>query len=139
MNGIEEDLCLRCNKFREDWEHVWLGEANEEEVSAMIKNAVYEYELKLIEEKKKEEAEIVRDINFEFIRILEQPSVVLIGKNREWELLGGVYNHNFNKISKRKDYKRAIENLWCYCYEQIRLKIWKKRCETIYEIEKERV
>ncbi|CAB4440352.1 unnamed protein product [Rhizophagus irregularis] len=96
INGIEEDLCLRCNKFREDWEHVWLCEANEEEVSAMIKNAVYEYELKLIEEKKKEEAEIVRDINFEFIRILEKTSVVLIGKNREWELLGGVYNHNFN-------------------------------------------
>ncbi|PKK78857.1 hypothetical protein RhiirC2_769788 [Rhizophagus irregularis] len=80
INGIEEDICLRCNKFREDWEHVWLCEANEEE-------------------------------NFR--------------KNREWELLRGVYNHNFNKISKRKDYKRAIENLWYY--EHIRLKKYGKK------------
>ncbi|PKY49186.1 hypothetical protein RhiirA4_465051 [Rhizophagus irregularis] len=63
--GIMEDICPRC---------------------ALIKNSIYEYEMKLIEEKKRE-AEIVRDINFEFIRILEQPSLVILGKNREWELL----------------------------------------------------
>ncbi|PKB94837.1 hypothetical protein RhiirA5_437941 [Rhizophagus irregularis] len=90
---------------------------NDIEVNVLIKNSVYDYELKLLEEKKNEEAEIVRDINFEFIRILKQPSKILLGKNREWELL------------------RVIE---CYCYEQIRSKIWKTRCDFVYEIEKDR-
>ncbi|PKC56103.1 hypothetical protein RhiirA1_474505 [Rhizophagus irregularis] len=62
---------------------------NDIEVNVLIKNSVYDYELKLLEEKKNEEAEIVRDINFEFIRILKQPSKILLGKNREWELLRG--------------------------------------------------
>ncbi|CAB4435846.1 unnamed protein product [Rhizophagus irregularis] len=41
-------------------------------------------------------------------------------------------------ISKRKDYKLIVENLWCYCYEQIRSKIWVNRCEFVAEIEKDR-
>lgn len=51
-NRIEEKLCPRCEKFNEDWEHIWICEANEVEVSLLIKNSIYEYKLKLIEEKK---------------------------------------------------------------------------------------
>ncbi|PKY53511.1 hypothetical protein RhiirA4_471776 [Rhizophagus irregularis] len=63
---IDEELCPRCGKLDEDWEHIWICEANEME---------------------NEEAVKVREINFEFIRILEQPSTVLLGKNRYWELI----------------------------------------------------
>ncbi|PKY55292.1 hypothetical protein RhiirA4_474637 [Rhizophagus irregularis] len=89
VNGIPEELCPRCKKSNEDWEHIWTCEANEIEV--------------------------------------------------KWELLRGVYNNNFNKISKRKDYKSVIEDLWCFCYEKIRSRIWIKRCEIVAEIEKKEV
>ncbi|POG74278.1 hypothetical protein GLOIN_2v1771490 [Rhizophagus irregularis DAOM 181602=DAOM 197198] len=56
VNGIPEELCPRCKK------------TNEIEVSDLIKESIYEYETKMIDEKKSEEAAIVRDINFDFIR-----------------------------------------------------------------------
>ncbi|GBC14259.2 hypothetical protein GLOIN_2v1771490 [Rhizophagus irregularis DAOM 181602=DAOM 197198] len=57
VNGIPEELCPRCKK------------TNEIEVSDLIKESIYEYETKMIDEKKSEEAAIVRDINFDFIRV----------------------------------------------------------------------
>ncbi|PKY56530.1 hypothetical protein RhiirA4_549274 [Rhizophagus irregularis] len=137
VNGIINDLCPRCKTVSEDWDHVWICETNEIEIEDLIKRSICEYEQKLLEENRNEEVNILKEIMFDFIRILEQPSLILIGKKREWELLRGVYNENFNKISKKKDIRKVIENLWIYCYENIRSRIWRKRCEVVADIEKE--
>jgi transcription initiation factor IIE alpha subunit len=71
---------------------------------------------------------------------MDQQSQVLIGKKMVWELLRGVYNDNFNKIAKEKgEKKKVVKNLWNFYYENIRPKIWLKRCEVVAELEKERV
>jgi hypothetical protein len=31
-----------------------------------------------------------------------------------------------------------IEELWCFCYENIRLKIWDKRCKDVVAIEEKK-
>lgn len=59
-----------------------------------------------------------------------------MGYNREWELLRGIYNKNFNLISKLKEEQQVINNLWNFCYMEIRNKIWLKRCDEVIEIEK---
>ncbi|PKY56045.1 hypothetical protein RhiirA4_476029 [Rhizophagus irregularis] len=56
-----------------------------------------------------------------------------------WELLRRVYNENFNKIPNRKDYKKVIENLWGFCYDNIKSQIWLKRCDDVAEIEKDEI
>lgn len=53
-------------------------------------------------------------------------------------MLRGLYNTNFNNISKKKEYNEIIEGLLCFCYENIRLRIWNKRCEEVAEIEEKR-
>ncbi|POG78765.1 hypothetical protein GLOIN_2v1870331 [Rhizophagus irregularis DAOM 181602=DAOM 197198] len=76
VNGI---INPRCKTVSEDWDH-----------EDLIKRSICEYEQKLLEENRNEEVNILKEIMFDFIRILEQPSLVLIGKKREWELLRGV-------------------------------------------------
>lgn len=49
-----------------------------------------------------------------------------MGKDRYRELIRGIYNQNFNTIVKEKNYKKVIENLWVYFYDQIRINIGKK-------------
>lgn len=46
---------------------------------------------------------------FDFIRVMDQQSQVLIGKKRVWELLRGVYNDNFNKIAKEKGKRKLLK------------------------------
>ncbi|PKK69257.1 hypothetical protein RhiirC2_781226 [Rhizophagus irregularis] len=105
--GITDEMCKRCNKnLLEDWEHVWKCEMNEADIDTIIKESIYEFESKLIKENNKKDVELLREFNFDFIRIIEQPSVILRGKSRAWELFRG--------IKKR---------------------IWIKRCEEIAEIE----
>ncbi|EXX62480.1 uncharacterized protein OCT59_027137 [Rhizophagus irregularis] len=66
---------------------------------------------------------------------MDQPSLVLIGKKRIWKFLRGAYN--FNKISNKQKTKKVIEDMWIFCYNQFRLKIWNQRCEIVSEIEKD--
>jgi hypothetical protein len=47
-----------------------------------------------------------------------------------------VYNNKFNEITNKKDYRLVIEELWNFCYEQLRIKIWLKRVEEVIKIEK---
>ncbi|PKY42713.1 hypothetical protein RhiirA4_417693 [Rhizophagus irregularis] len=55
------------------------------------------------DENNNEVVELLREINFDFIRIIEQPSVILKGMNRAWEIVRGVYNANFNDLSNKKE------------------------------------
>ncbi|PKC14087.1 hypothetical protein RhiirA5_409828 [Rhizophagus irregularis] len=88
------------------------------------------------DENNNEEVELLREINFDFIRIIEQPSVILRGMNRAWEIVRGVYNANFNNLSNKKEGKKIVKKLWNFIYEEIKKRIWIKRCEDIAEIEK---
>ncbi|PKC66955.1 hypothetical protein RhiirA1_394086 [Rhizophagus irregularis] len=56
--------------------------------------------------------------------------------NRAWEIVRGVYNTNFNKLSNKKESKEVVKKLWDFIYEEIKRRIWIKRCEDIAELEK---
>jgi hypothetical protein len=58
INRINEELYPRCEKLNEDWEHIWICEANEMKVSTLVKNAVYEYENNLMNNQENERSRI---------------------------------------------------------------------------------
>ncbi|CAB4436598.1 unnamed protein product [Rhizophagus irregularis] len=73
-----------------------------------------------------DQAAMVRNINIAFSSILFDQSLILLGKTRERELLRGVYNNRFNKITNDKDERKMIFSLWVYCYEELKNKFGKK-------------
>ncbi|CAB4430220.1 unnamed protein product [Rhizophagus irregularis] len=106
-------------------------------IKEIAEESIHKYE-KLLEEKgKTEEIKILRNFNFDFITILLQPSMILLGKNRIWELLRGVFNNNFNKLTKKKEEKDVIKSLWKFVYEEFRTRIWLSRCDEVTRLEKE--
>ncbi|CAB4402619.1 unnamed protein product [Rhizophagus irregularis] len=70
--------------------------------------------------------------------ILNQQSEILLGKSKDWELIRGVFNNRFNKISSKIEVKNLIDDLWYFCYDQCRINIWNKRCDKVNEIEKKK-
>ncbi|RGB28858.1 hypothetical protein C1646_767297 [Rhizophagus diaphanus] len=95
VNMKDSEICIRCEKEAEDWDHVWTCEAND---------------------------------------ILIEKSSILLDKTMN----GNFYNNRFNKISNDKEEKKVIFNLWVYHYNQLKVKIWIKRCEEVVEIERKR-
>ncbi|PKY47335.1 hypothetical protein RhiirA4_462488 [Rhizophagus irregularis] len=71
----------------------------------------------------------------QFLTILESPSIILRGRSRKWELIRGIFNDNFNNISKNKEDKRIIKELWNFIYDEIKSRIWIPRCEEIKRLE----
>ncbi|GET00470.1 hypothetical protein GLOIN_2v1488717 [Rhizophagus clarus] len=106
VNRIDSALCPSCEKKEEDWEHVWTCECNISTIRKIIEEAVYDYELLLKKEERLEEVAIIQEYNFNFISILYEKSLILIDRTREWELLRGIYNNRFNRISRKKKYKQ---------------------------------
>ncbi|GBB85697.1 hypothetical protein RclHR1_12190001 [Rhizophagus clarus] len=126
----------RCGKAEEDWEHIWICESNEYMIRQIIEEAIYDYEILLKEEERLDEVAIIQGYNFNFISILYEKSLILTDHTREWELLRGIYNNRFNRILKKKDDQKVIKALWEVCYDNLKKKIWNKRCENVNEIEK---
>ncbi|GBC52933.2 hypothetical protein GLOIN_2v1772873 [Rhizophagus irregularis DAOM 181602=DAOM 197198] len=60
---------------------------------------------------------------------------VLIGKEKYWELIRRVYNCKFNTISKDKDEKEMMNELWMFCFDALKKEFWIKRCNEVNEIE----
>ncbi|PKY53813.1 hypothetical protein RhiirA4_472233 [Rhizophagus irregularis] len=104
----------------EDWDHIWICECNSWTMKELIES-INEYELELLKGKILEEIKILRFINMDFIQVLYQPSLVLIGKSRIWELLRGVYNNNFNILSNKKDHKK-LKNCGVFFMKNLGLK-----------------
>lgn len=77
-------------------------ERNEANLEEILYEAINEYEEILISKDKIDEVELFRDINISFIEIMLHQSDILIGYNRIWELLRGVYNRKFKKKGKKK-------------------------------------
>jgi hypothetical protein len=99
INGIDDQMCPRCKKEIEDWNHVWRCENNVCTVREVIERAIEEYEVFLEEKQRMEELVILRDINISFIQVLFERSEILIGVTKECELLRGIYNNRFNDLS----------------------------------------
>ncbi|PKB99523.1 hypothetical protein RhiirA5_429552 [Rhizophagus irregularis] len=94
----------------EDWDHVWVCEANEFEVEEIIRNSIHEF----------------------------NDGSKITCSNRKEKGLGTIYNDNFNKITNKKEHNLDLKNLWNFCYDKVRSKVWLKRCEFFAELEKER-
>ncbi|POG80787.1 uncharacterized protein OCT59_013976 [Rhizophagus irregularis] len=135
-NKIESTKCLRCGeKEEENWEHVWICEDNEASIDEIIQESPYKLEILLKKQDKYKDIEILRDILCQFLIILESPSVILKGKSRKWELIRGIFNDNFNNISKNKEDKRIIKELWNFIYDEIKRRIWIPRCKEVKRLE----
>ncbi|PKY51335.1 hypothetical protein RhiirA4_468305 [Rhizophagus irregularis] len=136
VNKIDNPFCRRCDKKEEEtWEHMWICEDNEFKIEEIAQESIYRYEKWLEENDRNDEVKILRKFNFDFIRIIEQPSIILLGKNRIWEIVRGVYNNNFNKLSNLKEEKALIKNLWNFLYEELKNRIWIPRCDEVKRIE----
>lgn len=54
-------------------------------IDELLKTSLCDYEQRLMKMNKYEELDIVKDIVFDFIKIIDKPSLILIGKKRIWE------------------------------------------------------
>ncbi|PKC12753.1 hypothetical protein RhiirA5_372843 [Rhizophagus irregularis] len=134
-NKINSPICIRCGKEEEVWEHVWVCEANEFSIDEIIQESPYRFELELEAHGKNKEIEILRDHLCNFLMILESPSLILQGKSRKWELIRGIFNDKFNDLSKIKEEKTTIKELWNFIYDELKKRIWIPRCEEIKFLE----
>lgn len=137
LEMIKSTVCRRCKKDEESWDHIWICEDNESTIKEIAEESMHKYEMLLEEKDKTEEIKILRNFNVDFIKILLQPSLILLGKNRIWELLRGVFNDNFNRLTKKKEEKDVIKGLWNFIYEEFRTRIWLSRCDEVARLEKE--
>ncbi|PKB93942.1 hypothetical protein RhiirA5_439962 [Rhizophagus irregularis] len=94
-----------CKNGVEDWDHLWICETNELTI--------------------KEVLELL-------ISNLEE---ILLGKEKYWEFIRGVYNRKFNTLSKDKDEKEVVNELWIFCFNALKNEFWNKRCNEVNEIE----
>jgi len=111
VNGIDDNICPRCDKEIEDWDHVWVCECNEFTIREIIEQSIVDFEEKLQEVEDVDGIEILRDCNIPFIQCLYEKSQVLLGCTREWEMLKGIYNNAFNEISNSKEMKKIVFDL----------------------------
>ncbi|PKY60418.1 hypothetical protein RhiirA4_484102 [Rhizophagus irregularis] len=105
VNKIETDQCIRCKNGVEDWDHLWICETNELTIKEVLKLSISNFE------------------------------EILLGKEKYWELIRGVYNRKFNTLSKDKDEKEVINELWIFCFNALKNEFWNKRCNEVNEIE----
>ncbi|PKK62265.1 hypothetical protein RhiirC2_717830 [Rhizophagus irregularis] len=120
VNMIETDQCIRCKNGVENWDHLWICEKNELTIKEVIERSISDFEEHLLNEEKHEEVKLLQNMNFSFLKILYEKSEVLIGKDKYWELIRGVYNGKFNKVSKDKDEKELINELWVFCFNALK-------------------
>ncbi|UZO02583.1 uncharacterized protein OCT59_021062 [Rhizophagus irregularis] len=134
-NKIESSRCIRCKKYEEDWEHVWICESNDYSIDEIIQESPYKYEVLLEANNKYDDIKILRNHLCNFLTLIESPSLILIGKSRKWELLRGIFNNNFNYLSKIKEEQRVIKDLWNFIYDEIKNRLWILRCEEVKRLE----
>lgn len=122
VNRIESKICIRCKKEIENWEHLWICENNEYTLKELIGRILLEYEQKIKKKQKDDKIEISNKINISFINILNEKSEILIGKEKIWELIRGVYNNKFNNLTKfnSKEVRLVVDELWEFCYDRMR-------------------
>ncbi|PKY35580.1 hypothetical protein RhiirB3_456574, partial [Rhizophagus irregularis] len=135
VNKIETDQCIRCKNGVEDWDHLWICEINELTIKEVLKLSISNFEESLLKEEKHEKIKFLQNINFSFLKILYEKSEVLLGKEKYWELIRGVYNRKFNTLSKDKDEKEVINELCSFCFNALKKEFWNKMCNEVNEIE----
>uniref|UniRef100_U9UA15 Reverse transcriptase domain-containing protein n=2 Tax=Rhizophagus irregularis TaxID=588596 RepID=U9UA15_RHIID len=114
-NKIEDNKCIRCKENEiESWEHIWICNDNESTLNEIIYDSLNLFEQQLKNSNQEENIEILRNFSFDFLNVLESPSVVLRGKSRIWEL---------------------IRELWRFTYNEIKNRIWIPRCNEVKRLE----
>ncbi|RGB33433.1 hypothetical protein C1646_761733 [Rhizophagus diaphanus] len=99
-NQIINNKCRRCKKNEiESWEHIWICEDNKKSLEEIAQESIYIFEETLINNERTKDVEILNKYNYDFIHLILEPSTVLMGKNRLWEILRGVYNNNLNDLT----------------------------------------
>ncbi|PKY33552.1 hypothetical protein RhiirB3_394891 [Rhizophagus irregularis] len=93
----------------ETWDHIWCCEDNEATLDEIVRESIHKYEEYLNKNDRKEDIMILRNHNVNFITILEERSNILLGKSRIWELLRGVFNDRFNKLTNIKEEQIIIK------------------------------
>ena len=44
VNGIDSEICPRCNKYEENWNHIWICENNKTSIREVIEDVFINYE-----------------------------------------------------------------------------------------------
>ncbi|CAB4420275.1 unnamed protein product [Rhizophagus irregularis] len=132
-------MCIRCGKKEEEtWEHIWNCDDNDATLDEIARELIYKFEEFLNTNERMKDIAILRDHNVNIITILEERSNILLGKNRIREMLRGVFNDKFNKLTKVKEEKIIIKECWNFIYNEFKNRIWLPRCEEVERLEKEK-
>ncbi|CAB5362275.1 unnamed protein product [Rhizophagus irregularis] len=136
VNCIEDNLCMRCGKKEsETWDHMWVCEDNEATLEEIARESISKFEEFLKDNDRIEDISILRDHNVNIITILEEPSNILLKKCRIWEMLRGVFNDKFNKLTNIKGERCIIKECWNFIYNEFKNRIWQPRCDEIARLE----
>ncbi|CAB4418745.1 unnamed protein product [Rhizophagus irregularis] len=81
---------------------MWICEKNELTIKEVLERSISDFEERLLK--------------------------ILVGKEKYWELIRGVYNCKFNTASKDKEEKEMINELWIFCFNELK-EFWIKRCK----------
>ncbi|PKY27073.1 hypothetical protein RhiirB3_442642 [Rhizophagus irregularis] len=108
---------------------MWICEKNELTIKEVLERSISDFEERLLSEEKYEKIKLLQSINFVFLKILYEKLEILVGKEKYWELIRGVYNCKFNTASKDKEEKEMINELWIFCFNELKKKFWIKRCK----------
>lgn len=98
-NKIVSNLCTRCEKAIETWEHVWDCTNNTRDVNEIMIKTIIELEDEYRSNNKLEELELIRKSNIDFISICNEPSHIMIDGSKVWEIIKGVFNNKFNNCT----------------------------------------
>jgi hypothetical protein len=66
VEGIISNICPRCERCVENWDHTWTCVRNEFTIRETIESAVWKFEEYLDRQGDKEKVAILRDININF-------------------------------------------------------------------------
>ena len=137
VNGIESEICPRCNKYEENWNHIWICENNKTSIREAIEDALINYEERMERRGENDTVKVINKIAKKFIGFLQEESNILLNKTKEWELIRGVLNENLIKLSNGKEEKEIIWELWRESYKETK-KIWVERCNEVEQLEKDK-
>ncbi|PKY56143.1 hypothetical protein RhiirA4_476218 [Rhizophagus irregularis] len=88
---------------------MWICEKNELTIKEVLERSISDFEERLLSEEKYEKIKLLQSINFVFLKILYEKLEILVGKEKYWELIRGVYNYvkKINEIEQKLGIKKA--------------------------------
>uniref|UniRef100_U9UVX6 Uncharacterized protein n=1 Tax=Rhizophagus irregularis (strain DAOM 181602 / DAOM 197198 / MUCL 43194) TaxID=747089 RepID=U9UVX6_RHIID len=137
-NHVITDICARCEKEVESWEHIWSCSENSKSEYDVLIDTLIEIENKYNTPEEEVNYKIIRTLAKEIVTFMMAPSTILIlgNQKRSREVTRELFNDGLYKICNDKSERRIIEEVWGKFYLKVRQEIWLDRCNKINEIEK---